>query len=184
MENNSAGCTLRLISISIIFLTMVYFVVIINFKMIAQKMNPNYLIQSLLTETPTVPMGPLDSKIILFWTGNYLPDQSSNFNCSPYQCQYTKNRSQFNQSDGVIFEVMSESKYCIYIFIYMIYFPFREKENVMCSLYNYLLTIKLNYCTNFCYLSKIRNMEPVFSLKQCSSTAFLLHRCILSGIFR
>ena len=139
MENNSAGCTLKFIFIIIIFLIMAYLVVIVNFEMIKQKMTPNYLIQQLLTETPSVPMEPLESKIILFWTGNYLPDQSSNFNCSPYQCRFTKNRSQFNQSDGVIFEVMSGSKYYIYIFIYMIYFPFREKENVGCSCISFLV---------------------------------------------
>ena len=122
-ESNYSGLMQKYemkILIAILTVSCIGFVIYI--EMVEQGRN-NYhvdLNQSAVTQKSIMSQESLEHKMILFWTPNTLPDQSSSFNCFPYQCQFTKNRSQFSQSDGVIFRHFG-SKYCIYIFIYFRY---------------------------------------------------------------
>ena len=122
-----------LMKIFIAILTVVCIALIKYIGMFEQKRNIYHidLIQSAVTQhhdtESMMPQQPVESKIILFWTPNYLPAQSSSFSCFPYQCQFTKDRTQFNKSNGVIFAHFG-SKYCIYIFIYKLHVFYIQRE--------------------------------------------------------
>ena len=115
MESNYSGLIPKYeMKIFIATLTVSCIGFVTYIEMVQQGRN-NYHIdlnQSAVTHKLIMPQESLEHKMILFWTPNYLSDQSSSFNCFPYQCQFTKNRSQFNQSNGVIFRHL-RSKYCI-----------------------------------------------------------------------